>query len=300
MSVLSGNGWSRCGCPRPAALLAAGLAGLIVSCTPPPPSGVTFPAEAESFRRPANLKQTMLFRPASGAGPFPAIVLLPTCGGMQSHVFDWAERLLKEGYVTLLVESNTARGVATNCVRPPAVRYDEQMADAAAAVQHLRSVPAVQRDNIAVVGFSFGAGVALRMASALYQRDMAAEAAGSLRAIASFYPWCRESGREWDTRGIPTQGLPDDIVTPTMIFIGADDDETLAQWCTEKADRLRRSGQPIAYRLYPDTTHAFDSRENGLQGRRVPRGFFYRYSPTATEESWYELRGFLQRHLRPG
>jgi len=297
VSLLGGGGSLT---PRlPSTLLAAALAVLAAACAAPPPSGaLSFPAEAESFRRPANLKQTMLFRPAAGTGPFPAVKLLPTCGGMQPHVVDWAERLTREGYVTLLVESNTPRGVPTNCVRPPPVRYDEQMADAIAALGHLRTMPLVQRERIAVVGFSFGAGVALRMASTRYQQQMVAEAA-SLRAVASFYPWCNTSGSEFHSRGMRTEGLPSDIATPTMIFTGADDDETLASWCTERVDRLQTVGRPISYKLYSGTTHAYDSRENGIHGRRVPRGFFYRYSPGATEESWQELRAFLRRHLAP-
>jgi dienelactone hydrolase len=276
----------------------AGLLSLATACAAPPPSAVTFPAEAEAFRRPGNLKQTMIFRPAAGAGPFPAIVLLPTCGGMQSHVFDWAERLIREGYVTLLVETNTARGTLSNCVRPPVVRYDEQLADAVAAVVHLRTLSFVQRDRIGVAGFSFGGGVALRMASAAHQGYMGLEP-GSLRVVASFYPWCNESGREWDTRGIPTDGLAPDIVTPTMIFIGADDDETPARACSERADRLRAQGRPISYKVYPETTHAFDGPEFGIQGRRMPRGYFYRYNPVATEDAWRELRTLFARELKP-
>ncbi|MBI3374302.1 MAG: dienelactone hydrolase family protein [Betaproteobacteria bacterium] len=263
----------------------------------PPESPVVFPSEAVPFARPRNLKQTILFRPSEGSKPFPAIVILPTCGGMGSHIYDWAERLTGAGYVTLLVESNTARGFLNNCSNPPQIKYDQQVVDAGAALEHLRRLPIVDRNRLGVMGLSFGAGVGLRMASESYQRVLP-YGAGGLRAVASFYPWCAQSGRGFDSRDIFTEGLPSDIVTPTIMFLGAIDDESLPSPCTERADRMKAEGKPIGYKLYPDTTHAFDSPENGLAGRKVRGQFFYRYNPAATEDAWRELAAFFGRNLK--
>src|SRR3954469_10214564 len=79
-------------------------------------SPLNFPAEAVSFGRPGNLKQTILFRPLEGEGPFPAVVLVPACGGAGDHIYDWAERLTRAGYVVLIVDSLTPRGVSDNCL----------------------------------------------------------------------------------------------------------------------------------------------------------------------------------------
>jgi dienelactone hydrolase len=276
-----------------AAMLAAWVIGRPLQAAESP---VVFPSEAVPFARPANLKQTMLLRPSDGTGPFPAIVLLPTCAGMQPHMLDWAERLTQDGYVTLLVEINTARGVRINCSKSPPVKYDQAMTDAIAALAHLRRLPIVRRDRLGVMGLSFGGGVALRMAGAAYQKEGAF--ADGLRAIASFYPWCDRTGREFNSSNLVTEGLPGDIVTPTMIFIGELDDETRPLPCTERVDRMKTQGKPISYKLYPETTHAFDNKENGLAGRRVPSGYFYRYNPQATEDSWRELKAFFDREIK--
>lgn len=262
-----------------------------------PESPVVFPSEAVRFARPGHLKQTILFRPSEGSGPFPAIVILPTCGGMASHIYDWAERLIGAGYVALLVESNTARGSPNNCSNPPPIKYDQQVVDAGVALEHLRRLPIVDRNRLGVMGLSFGAGVGLRMASESYQRALPYGADG-LRAVASFYPWCARAGRGFDSRDIFTEGLPSDIVTPTIMFLGAIDDETLPRPCTERADRMKAEGKPINYKLYPDTTHSFDSREIGLAGRTVRGRFFYRYNPAATEDAWRELKDFFGRNLK--
>ena len=213
-----------------------------------------------------------------------------------SHI-DWAERLIGAGYVALLVESNTARGSPNNCSNPPPIKYDQQVVDAGVALEHLRRLPIVDRNRLGVMGLSFGAGVGLRMASESYQRALPYGADG-LRAVASFYPWCARAGRGFDSRDIFTEGLPSDIVTPTIMFLGAIDDETLPRPCTERADRMKAEGKPINYKLYPDTTHSFDSREIGLAGRTVRGRFFYRYNPAATEDAWRELKDFFERNLK--
>ncbi len=54
-----------------------------------------------------------------GDGPFPAVVLLHTCGGLQPHVItDWPDYLTGLGYVTLSVDSFSPRGIR----RCPTVR----------------------------------------------------------------------------------------------------------------------------------------------------------------------------------
>ena len=268
----------------------------------PAPSPVVFPSEAVPFLRPANSKQTMLFRPSDGAGPFPAVILLPTCGGMAPHVLDWAERLTKAGYVALTVESNMPRGIAVSCNRNPRVKYDDVAADAAAALEHLRNLPLVKRDSIGLMGFSYGAGAGLRLASGSYRKRMGLAMEG-LRAIASFYPRCYPSGEEYVARGARRENLTGDIVTPTMLLLGAKDDESAASECVTRVDRISRDGKPISYKLYPDTTHAFDDARNGIQGRSIPsdRGsFFYRYSPQATEDAWIEVKALFDRELRGG
>ena len=52
-----------------------------------------------------------LYRPA-GAGPFPAIVLAHTCGGVGEHTEMWARRLVGWGYVVVVPDSFGPRGRA--------------------------------------------------------------------------------------------------------------------------------------------------------------------------------------------
>jgi dienelactone hydrolase len=93
-----------------------------------------------------------------------------------------------------------------------------------------------------------------------------------------------------------------DVTTPLMLFLGAKDDESPARFCTDKADRARSRGQPVTYKVYENTTHAFDYAMLGSTEFRKPlsgnRGTaIYRYNPTATEASAAELLAFLATYL---
>ena len=70
---------------------------------------LTFPAAPEPF---GYAKANKMFKPA-GTGPFPALVILPTCGGHGFRLaFDvWAKPALQRGYAVLVVDPLTPRGV---------------------------------------------------------------------------------------------------------------------------------------------------------------------------------------------
>ena len=64
-----------------------------------------------------------VFSRPDGEGPFPAVVLLHTCGGLGPHVaVDWPRFLSGIGYVALAVDSFGSRGLGPcpNGLSPPA------------------------------------------------------------------------------------------------------------------------------------------------------------------------------------
>src|SRR4051812_32054228 len=106
-------------------LLAVGMLAALVGCAAPlPKSPLQFPG------------YTSLYRP-DGPGPFPAVVILPTCGGVANHLYDWAQRLKAEGYVALVVNNLTPRNVRMNCDNWT-VTVDDVASDALAARAYLR------------------------------------------------------------------------------------------------------------------------------------------------------------------
>jgi dienelactone hydrolase len=197
------------------ALLVAGCAAARVSFPSQPAAGSIFNA----FDKP------------DGPGPFPAVVLLHTCGGIRPHVRQWSSRLVQAGYATLIVDSFTWRGAA-ECSIPhvfPA-SIDEVAGDAFAALRYLRGRPDVDPGRIGVMGFSWGANATLRTSSARYRRD---EPGRGFAAAIAFYPMCVSPRADWPAAA------------------------------QERANNLlRKAGRPVDIVLYPGAGHVFDSRDS--------------------------------------
>jgi dienelactone hydrolase len=226
-----------------------------------------------------------LFKP-EGDGPFPGIVLLPTCSGPRNHVYTWAGQLRDAGYVVQLVDSVTPRNALDNC-HSLAVSVDDVARDALHALTHLRALPFVDGSRIAVVGFSYGGMAALRLTSGGYAKRVSP--LPGFRAAVAFYPHCtpKESRLSFVQRN-----LYDDVAIPLLMLLGGQDAEADSTLCVRKADTLRRGGKPVSYRVYADATHGFD------QGGRGWRGDAYLYNIQAVDESRREMQAFLKEHLK--
>lgn len=261
-------------------LLAGGCAGAAVEFPEAPRPGSVY----HSLQKP------------DGDGPFPAVVLLHTCGGLQQHVLEWAQRLRAHGYVALVLDSFTPRGAKVVCGNWR-VSLDEVVADAFAARAHLQTRPFVDGRRIGVMGFSYGAMATLRLASTSY-RGSAHRRAARFGAAVALYPYCTDSRPALppDVRD-RLNNLYDDVDTPLLILVAGADDQAPPANCTEKATALGRAGRPVSFKLYPGAPHAFDMTNMGTQGRRDAQGTFYRYDPEVTADAAKVSLMFFDRHL---
>ncbi len=98
-------------------------------------------------------------------GLYPAVLMVHEWWGLNEEMTEMAEILAAEGYVVLAVD--TYRGVLATTV--PAAIAARATADPAradsdmqAAYDYLASLPFVDVENIGVIGFCYGGGVALR------------------------------------------------------------------------------------------------------------------------------------------
>jgi dienelactone hydrolase len=102
-----------------------------------------------------------LYKP-EGNGQFPAVVVLHGCAGIDYHFRAWAEQLKKWGYVALIVDSFSPRGVDRVCGQSYRVPDLERAADAYGAATYLKQLPYVDSDKIGLMGFSHGGWTGLR------------------------------------------------------------------------------------------------------------------------------------------
>jgi dienelactone hydrolase len=187
-----------------------------------------------------------LLRPA-GPGPFPAVVALHGCGGLdnsrgqlRSRETDWADRFLAAGYAVLFPDSFTARGMREICTGDERSVFPKDRADdALAAGEWLAAQPFIDRRRLALMGWSHGA-----MAVLWALRPGLMGKPPLFKTAIAFYPGCRQIDRLEDWR--PS--------IPLTVLIGGADDWTRPGPCRNLA---KRTG--FRYVEYEGAYHGFDA-----------------------------------------
>ena len=261
-----------------------------------------FPEEATelSFFSPLTMA---IYKPA-GSGPFPALVLVHTCGGLRlgngaprQEIRDWTKLALERGYVVFVIDSLSARGVSAQDGCDPAtwVPPGRGAKDALQAREHLRKFAFVDQDRVALVGFSWGAMVGLYVSSGGIASQLSSSRYG---AVVAFYPLCHVPG---GGRFREVTWLRADTDKPLLILMGDQDNETRPTECITRLEKLAQQGAPVEWHLYPGATHCWDcsSLDNfsktNLFGDRV----VYRYDRQTTQDSAERMFAFLAKRLKP-
>jgi dienelactone hydrolase len=230
-----------------ASLLAAILLALMLPCAVAMAAG----AETIEFREGDLTLKGVVFRP-EGNGPFPAVVAMHNCAGLtnpsgmiRTRYRDWAQQLVRMGFVVLFPDSYGARGLGAQCGdRNQAIRSDhERVADAAAARRWLQQRSEVKGDRISLLGWSNGGTSVLWTVRPRGKR----EERGDFRSAVAFYPACRRlDTTAWSAR------------VPTLILIGALDDWSSPQECERMVAGAKGRSARASIVVYPGAFHDFD------------------------------------------
>lgn len=241
---------------------------------------VSFPMT--DFLGETTMLSARLLRP-DGDGPFPAVVLLHGCSGM-SYDYPWAEKahlpwgFLRRDYVLLEVDSFGPRGVVSVCEENVGFKAGPilRARDAHAGKDFLSSLPYVDDNRIAVMGWSHGGMTTLAAVSNRARNEPLRPA--PFKAAIAFYPRCDFKLHRVDA--------------PLLVLIGDADDWTHVEYCRQ----MELTGEvPHEYQLivYPGATHSFDWVDSPGEylGHKII------YDPAATEDAYRRTREFLERHL---
>jgi dienelactone hydrolase len=221
-----------------------------------------------------------LYRPA-GNGPFPAIVSLHGCAGRSPKPVEdaAAARFVDLGYVVLVVDSFSTRGIKISCSgQTPAL---DRVMDAYGGLTFLAGLPFVDPGRIAVVGYSQGAMTAL---SAVAFEGVRTLFDRQFKAAVAYYPLC--TARDGN------------FAVPTVILIGEKDDWTPAAECTRMMAMRSGAGADVKLVVYPDAYHGF----NGRSLRDHPLtllGHHIEYNEAADTAAWRETTQLLKRTIGP-
>jgi dienelactone hydrolase len=245
-------------CPPPAlhTTLAAGPTGRIGFQT-------TTPTISDFLKgiRPAatNLIWGDLQLPPARVERSPAVVLVHGSGGVGPREDRWAETLHQAGAATFLLDSFTGRGIAFTAEDQSQLNNLAMIGDAYRALELLATHPRIDRERIAVMGFSKGGGVALYAALTRFQRLHGPAGARFSHHIA-FYPPCFVTY------------IGDEAVTdrPIRLFHGTADDLAPLERCRAYVERLRRAGADAELTAYAGAHHQFD-RPADARVRHNPR-----------------------------
>ncbi len=237
------------------------------------PNAVVFKGEADAL----TLKGTLNKPP--GDGPFPALVLLHGCGGIQPRRdHRWAQRLSGWGYVTLQVDSFRPRGISNVCTysgKDSVDMVEKRVNDAYDAKTFLAGLPFVDRERIAVMGWSHGGMTTLQ---ALYK-----EKAAPFRAAIAFYPSCRR--------------VLTGLNAPLLILIGEADDWTPAERCVSMLPKEKGSSE-VTLKVYPGAFHGFDTAGASSSVRGARGMHRIEHHPEAEADSIIQVKGFFEKHLK--
>jgi dienelactone hydrolase len=243
--------------------------------------------------------EATLVRP-SGPGPFPAVVQLHGCGGLEAQSFRWARWFADHGYVALVVDSFGPRKIKGDCRSGPddppiTARFD----DAFGALRYLQSLPDVRPDRVASIGWSQGGVYAMAVINGpslerARRRGVTLPATGFAAGIGVYPGGCFSLVNER-------------VVRPLLVLLGEADDWTPAAKCREMVEAMRSRGADATIVTYPGAYHYFDVEGQAhevladVENDSRPGGFgaTVSYQAEAAADARRRVEDFLGRHLGP-
>jgi dienelactone hydrolase len=236
-----------------------------------------------------------LYRPV-GTKQAPAVAIFHGCGGVGANNTRMAQLLKSWGYVALVVDSFSSRGLKDVCGRhwPTQADAEKRALDIDAAGLWLDLQDFVKPSQRAFMGYSYGGGVALLRTLSAHTD---AQAPSGWRASVLVYPDCG-LGEAIGPRLRPR--------LPTMIAMGALDDWTPIRQCEALLGRIATDRELVETHVYPNAHHSFDALGlpvrylEGVGNRSKPGGCCGAHYG-ANEQAWKafvaDVKAFLTRNL---
>jgi dienelactone hydrolase len=214
-----------------------------------------------------------------GKGPFPAVVLLPNCGGPTKWEFTtyWPKYLNKLGYVTLNVDNFTPRK-HKKCSKKFIPKRKDVTQDAYGALTYLAGLPFIDKHRIGVLGLSKGASVINWFSGRGNKTPAGLDFAASVNI---YGPTCKSN-------------KVGDGMVPLMIIMG--DKEKGAEIC-----RALPAHKNLTVHIFPGVYHAFDqpSAKRTKKGKlkKDVVGNIKLYNPAAARKAQELVKAYFAEKL---
>jgi dienelactone hydrolase len=226
-----------------------------------------------------------------GSGPFPAVVMLHGCRGIDKAQDAWAGRLASWGYVALQVDSYACRGQKDICATPFIIPFPTRVQDAYDSKSYLAKLPFVDPNRIAVAGWSHGGALTIASVSPqnylvwaninMAYADLTRKPAAPFRAAVALYPWI-------------CLARLSDLEAPLLILAGEPD--VIAPVAFLKANMPpEKSPYEVILKAYPGAYHTFDAEGVDIT---TPAGVKLKYDAAATSDAIVQVKEFLAKYLK--
>jgi len=187
--------------------------------------------------------QGVLYTP-SGKGPFPALIVIHECWGLNDWVKEQASKLADQGYVALAVDLYRGKVATTPEMAHEIMRgvpEDRAQRDLHAAFEFLASQPDVKKDRIGSIGWCMGGG---------YSLDVALQEPALAATVINY------GHLATDTDAMKK------INAPILGLFGAQDQGIPPDDVHKFEQTMKQLGKKIDVKIYDDAGHAFENPHN--------------------------------------
>lgn len=208
-----------------------------------------------------------------GAGPFPAVLLLHTSGGLQPGDIEYGKRLVAEGYVVVVPSFLAAYGIQARTRQETFTSKAQPIyADFAATLEQMRKDPKVDGRRVAAIGFSNGGYFAMWLA-----------ATGQVQGGVSYYGAL--SGAGTDTSLTRFRNVFNEKSSPVLILHGTADSTVRIGSAITLDSILDGTKSPREFHQYAGAEHRFE-RDSGTANE------------AAALDAWNRTLDFLKTKLK--
>ena len=204
----------------------------------------------------ARLAPHMAVLRPEGSGPFPVVVLMHGCGGVQPLHARYAEAACEAGVAAVIVDSLAPRGITRRAAHLTVcsgmrLRGAERALDLCAALHWLEARPWADTGRLAVAGWSHGGWAIMEALVAAGRGASPTPLVGALRLAVLIYPYAsvlaRTAREGWGA------------CRPRVAACVAGRDAVVGSAGALRAlERLRSDGLDVDLMSLPTATHAFD------------------------------------------
>ena len=186
-----------------------------------------------------------LLKLPNGEGPFPLIIGVAGSLDWGEHHLEYLEMYRSMGIATFELQSFSSRGIKSTVGSQVNVTTAMMVLDAYKALETLTGHPMINKERVAITGWSLGGGVALFSGWEPLFRKINPKI--KFAAHLSIYP--------------PCIAQPENLKftdAPMHILIGELDNWVPAKACEELVPKMQNIGVNINLTVYPKSHHSFD------------------------------------------